>query len=73
MTLSFYNLTESDIVRELQNEDVPEFVDRIVRLALITLGQPFDPNAWTIRPEKIRQRALRICHLIKRYARKFEK
>jgi hypothetical protein len=69
MTLSFYNLTEDDIVRELGNEDVPEFVDRIVRLALITLHQPFDPNPWTIRPEKIRRRALRICHLIKRYAR----
>jgi hypothetical protein len=73
VALSFYNLTESDILRELYNEAVPEFVDRVVRLALITLKQPFDPKDWTIRPEKIRRRALRICHLIKRYARKFEK
>jgi hypothetical protein len=73
MTLSFYNLTEADILRELKNEDVPEFVDRVVRLALITLKQPFDPKDWTIRPERIRRRALRICHLIKRYVRKCDK
>jgi hypothetical protein len=65
--LSIYGLTEDDIMREMQDESIPAF-DRVIHLALRTLKQPLDPKDWTVSPEKVRKRALRICRLIKRAA-----